>query len=146
VATYIPKSYLAPHRCVRRQQYFVRAGSDFLPAPHSVLAGMFGCQPQPIVYHGWITEPAKLVSASGPEPSVESRFGFSIRSRGPGIARDLYVSVYLTMPEGPSTVQTSASDLDSWTVVGAFDILTTAVSKDQVKLAPEGICSHSSSS
>lgn len=42
VVTYIAKSYLAPHQCVQPLQYYVRAGSNFTPTLHGVLAGMFG--------------------------------------------------------------------------------------------------------
>lgn len=49
VATYVPKSYLAPHQTVGTNHYYIRAGSDFSPTPHGVLAGMFGQHPQPII-------------------------------------------------------------------------------------------------
>jgi len=42
VLTYISKSYLAPHQCLKPLQYYIRAGSDFVPTPHAVLMGLFG--------------------------------------------------------------------------------------------------------
>lgn len=50
VVTLIPKSNCAPHQVVGKLQYYIRAGSDFVPAPHQVLAGMFGRRPQPTVF------------------------------------------------------------------------------------------------
>jgi hypothetical protein len=61
VVTLIPKSYEAPHQCTRPVQYYIRAGSDFLPAPHAILSGLFGKRPQPFIFHMWSTGPAKLV-------------------------------------------------------------------------------------
>ncbi|MFQ6111613.1 MAG: helix-turn-helix domain-containing protein, partial [Nitrospinota bacterium] len=58
VITHIPKSYLAPHQCLKpRLQYYIRAGSDFLPTPHAVLSALFGRHPQPFVFHMWTLPP-----------------------------------------------------------------------------------------
>jgi predicted HTH transcriptional regulator len=42
VATLIPKSPRAPHQVAGEGKYMIRAGSDFVPAPHGVVAGLFG--------------------------------------------------------------------------------------------------------
>jgi len=50
VITYIPKSENTPHQALtgdKKYYYYIRVGSNFEPAPHSVLAGMFGRRPQP---------------------------------------------------------------------------------------------------
>lgn len=47
VAMYVPQSFIGPIRGLVGEQYYIRAGSDFVPAPHDVLAGMFGRAPQP---------------------------------------------------------------------------------------------------
>jgi hypothetical protein len=59
--SHIPKSYLALHQCLKPLQYYIRAGSDFVPTPHAVLEGLFGRRPQPFVFHMWTIQPAKLV-------------------------------------------------------------------------------------
>ena len=43
VVTLIPKSNHAPHQVVvyGKYHYYIRAGSNFVPTPHAVLAGMF---------------------------------------------------------------------------------------------------------
>jgi len=46
VITQVPMSFLAPHQCLHDLRYYMRAGSDFSPVPHAVLAGMFGRRPQ----------------------------------------------------------------------------------------------------
>ncbi len=55
VITLIPKSNHAPHQVVGSLKYLIRAGSDFVPTPHSVLAGMFGRRPQPRVFNMYIS-------------------------------------------------------------------------------------------
>lgn len=49
VVTYVPRSPMAPLQVIPDLKYYIRAGSDFVPAPHAVLAGMFGQTPQPLV-------------------------------------------------------------------------------------------------
>lgn len=46
VATYIPKSELAPLMTTVGNTFYIRSGSNNVPAPYSVLAGMFGRRPQ----------------------------------------------------------------------------------------------------
>ena len=46
VATYIPKSELAPLMTTIGNTFYIRSGSNNVPAPYSVLAGMFGRRPQ----------------------------------------------------------------------------------------------------
>src|SRR5208282_3131638 len=63
--TYIPKSNHAPHQVIvkgrAQNRYYIRAGSDFVPTPHSVLAGLFGRRPQPFVYYIFATDPAEII-------------------------------------------------------------------------------------
>ena len=46
VATYIPKSEIAPLMTTVGNTFYIRSGSNNVPAPYSVLAGMFGRRPQ----------------------------------------------------------------------------------------------------
>jgi len=47
VATYIPKSEIAPLMTTSGSQIYIRSGSNNVPAPYAVIAGMFGRRPQP---------------------------------------------------------------------------------------------------
>ena len=49
IATYIPKSDLAPLMSTTNGAIYIRSGSNNVPAPYSVIAGMFGKRPQPNV-------------------------------------------------------------------------------------------------
>ena len=48
IATYIPKSEIAPLMSTVGNNIYIRSGSNNVPAPYSVIAGMFGRRPQPI--------------------------------------------------------------------------------------------------
>lgn len=47
LATYIPKSEIAPLMTTTGNQIYIRSGSNNVPAPYAVIAGMFGKRPQP---------------------------------------------------------------------------------------------------
>lgn len=130
VATYIAKSHLAPHQSLRHTQYFIRAGSDFVPTPHAVLAGLFGRRPQPFVFHCWGHTPVNLAAGR-----AAFDIDFVLASRGPGLARDLYVNMLLSGPSGGTEIFVQPNEAD-WTIRRPDDLRTCLVSKDQVKLSP----------
>ena len=61
VITLVPKSNNTPHQMVGKLQYYIRAGSDFVPTPHDVLAGMFGKRPQPHIMHQFLISPIEFI-------------------------------------------------------------------------------------
>ncbi len=87
VATYIPKSNHAPHQMLPKKQYYIRAGSSFMPTPHDVLAGMFGRRPQPDVFHRFLIGGRKF---EGDRLSID--VGVVIQNEGQGIASDIFLS------------------------------------------------------
>ena len=49
LATYIPKSDISPLMTTGNNSIYIRSGSNNVPAPYAVMAGMFGRAPQPNV-------------------------------------------------------------------------------------------------
>lgn len=49
LATYIPRSEIAPLMTTTNAAIYIRSGSNNVPAPYAVIAGMFGKRPQPNV-------------------------------------------------------------------------------------------------
>lgn len=47
IATYIPKCEIAPLMSTTNGAIYIRSGSNNVPAPYAVIAGMFGRRPQP---------------------------------------------------------------------------------------------------
>lgn len=104
VATYIPKADLAPLMSVVGNNIYIRSGSNNVPAPYSVIAGMFGRRPQAnveliindktldiidnadedILYPQSIDNP--------PERSIKISFAINGRNESNVIAREMYLS------------------------------------------------------
>lgn len=140
VVTLIPKSSFAPHQTVKPLQYYIRAGSDFVPTPHGVLAGLFGRSPQPFVFHMWKTAPAGITKRSDLAPgkeSVEFEIGFMFANDGPGIVRDLYVTAKVLPPRGRTKAQFRVLDRENWTVTFDVGVVLNLVSTDSYKLPPK---------
>ncbi len=135
-ATYIPKSARAPHQDLARGGYYIRAGSDFLPAPYGVLAGLFGKRPEPFVFHQLYIE--KSIQISSQESAVDAVVGFVLVSDGPGIARDLFMSLDLLHPGGKSSFFLEHTHETIFDYYHHFGIHLSVISKDGFKLPPGG--------
>jgi hypothetical protein len=96
VVTFVPKSPRAPHQSVPDSRYYIRSGSDFVPAPHGVLAGLWGRRPEPHLFHQFVSEPPR-VSADG---QLDWNVGFVLVNDGPGLARDVFVTIDSFVPRG----------------------------------------------
>lgn len=135
-ATYVPKSTRAPHQALANGGYYIRAGSDFLPAPYGVLAGLFGKRPEPFIFHQLYIEETVQVSPLG--SAVDAVIGFVLVSDGPGIARDLFLTLDIFHPGGKSTFYMEHCDETVFDYYHHFGIHLSVVSKDGFKLPPGG--------
>jgi hypothetical protein len=133
VISIVPKSNHAPHQSVSGLQYYMRAGSDFVPVPHGILAGMFGRRPQPDV--------GIMRIVSFPEIDdkvIHFEVGLAIRNNGPGIARDIFLTVICnSMPCPVGSLAFDSPDLKNWIVVQSMGVHMSYLSKPLVRLAPD---------
>jgi Putative DNA-binding domain len=136
VVTLIPKSELAPHQSVFDSRYYMRAGSSFLPVPHSVLAGMFGKRPQPTIYQIFTSPPAKVVRLTEGTEQIEMSLGFQIYNKGPTLARDLFSDLRLILPKDGCGAQFN-SNTDEWVGRMNFGMWLSLVTKEGFRLGPE---------
>lgn len=94
--TYIPAGMSTPLRAVHggKDCYYIRAGSNFIPAPHGVLASLFGRRPQPIlradVQLFLDTRPGLSAPQSKPQLGIELKI--KIINVGRGIAEDAFIT------------------------------------------------------
>jgi len=135
--TFIPKSNHAPHQVVisgkSQYGYLMRSGSNFSKVPHSVLAGMFGRRPQPDVYHMFTIAPPSIQ-----DDKIKFNVEFLITNGGPGIAYDLFYNVTVAShPRGNSRITMQVVDPSKWDVASGFSIFWSAISKKDVRLAPD---------
>src|SRR5579871_2123789 len=112
----------------------MRAGSNFEPVPHGVLAGMFGRVPQPVIFHMWSAPPAELQNGT-----ARFRVGLLLTNRSPVIARDVYLTVSIFPPGGNSQIAVEFPDLQNWSASQAFGFITQVLANENFRLAPEVI-------
>ncbi|MBP5699047.1 MAG: ATP-binding protein [Alphaproteobacteria bacterium] len=104
VATFIPKSDIAPLMTTTGSQIYIRSGSNNVPAPYAVVAGMFGKRPQPNI-ELVINDKTLSVGKEGDEDIfapqkkrqkketvVKVQFSLLAQNNSNAIARELYLS------------------------------------------------------
>jgi len=104
VATYIPKSDLTPLMTTSNSTIYIRSGSNNVPAPYAVVAGMFGKRPQPNIE--LLTEDRTIEILENidedmlypktidnpPEKYVKISFSVIAENKSNAIAKELYFS------------------------------------------------------
>ena len=112
VATYIPKSEIAPLMTTIGNTFYIRSGSNNVPAPYSVLAGMFGRRPQAEIDLMVTDKQLSVLENSEADilypSSIDSppdrylKISFSVRGHNQSnvIARELYLSCTVTTDGG----------------------------------------------
>jgi len=134
VATYIPKSDHAPHQEIPSRKYYIRAGSDFVPVPHDVLAGMFGRRPQPKIKINPMIYPLKVEKQAG---KIIIPIGFHICNEGNTVAEDLFASILAISWGGPNCsfgFLREDQGFDSYNSISCWS----TISKRDVRLPPGG--------
>lgn len=104
LATYIPKSDIAPLMTTTGSQIYIRSGSNNVPAPYAVVAGMFGKRPQPNI-ELIINDKDMSVSQNGEEDIfapqkkrrkkeavVSVKFSLLAQNNSNAIAKEVYLS------------------------------------------------------
>ena len=132
VVTLIPKSDATPHQSVATKHYYIRAGSDFVPIPHDVLAGMFGRRPQPHVFHNFILAVPELNNGF-----LTISFGIAIHNEGPGIASDIFSICRIdSMPGQHCDISIDTPDKNNWTGQSEFSRQISLISAQGFRLPP----------
>lgn len=97
VLTLIPSGMHAPYQTVGELSYYIRAGSNFVRAPHAVLAGMFGRRPQPSIKQSYFVQATPTIAAPG---IVKTQIGIVLRNYGRGIAENVFLNLRMTSHPG----------------------------------------------
>ncbi len=138
--TFIPKSDTAPHQTVYNNQYYIRAGSNFVPTPHAVLAGMFGRRPQPWVYLTFTVGPAELRNIPSQQKEILCQVGLVIYNGGRGIARDIFLNVEIHGSPGKQCkIWFDMPDQVNWMGGMAFGFKLGIISKNDFRIAPNSL-------
>jgi len=99
VVTHIPIGMHVPYRTlVDKEEYYIRAGSNFVPTPHMVLAGLFG--QSPLANLELIVRLQTITGSAQPNRSCRITMEVSVFNSGRGIADDLFLNTELKLPVG----------------------------------------------
>lgn len=150
VATYIPKSELAPLMTTMGNNIYIRSGSNNVPAPYSVIAGMFGKRPQPNV-ELIIAEKNLEVLDNAVEdmvypPSLDNppekylRLSFSICGENDSnvIARELYLSCSST-GKGGEYNKVRFSNYNQMDSIPGIEGQLNLITRPDLRLPPRGV-------
>lgn len=135
VVTYIAKSENSPHQEIKSRRYYIRAGSDFIPTPHDVLAGMFGKRPQPKVRRTFHMFPLKTNKQKG---NIIIPIGFHFFNDGPGVALDLFVSLHFLSIPGPNCKISHEKRHPDFRDYGSYSYFLSIISNPGLRLPPGG--------
>lgn len=146
VVTLISKSMFAPHQCIVGRytgRYYIRVGSNFEQASHGLLAGMFGKNPTPYIFHVWQggggISPASytplITALPTSTPYVLGKF--ILRNEGRTVVKDLYVNYVFSLP-GPKCML-YAPCFSGWTQSESMSGWHHLTAPQQYRLPPGGM-------
>jgi len=131
VVSLIPQSDIAPHQFVRKLQYYMRAGSDFMPVSHGILAGMFGRRPQPRITHKKLFGKTLIKN-----DFIECNLSVLLNNTGRGIGRDIFISGSIESPGPHCSVQMMPGESSEWTGKISFGSHVALISKSDFRIPP----------
>ena len=150
VATYIPKSELAPLMTPMGNNIYIRSGSNNVPAPYSVIAGMFGKRPQPnvelIIADKNLEVQDNAVEDMVYPPSLDNppekylRLSFSICGENDSnvIARELYLSCSST-GKGGEYNKVRFSNYNQMDSIPGIEGQLNLITRPDLRLPPRGV-------
>ena len=150
LATYIPKSDISPLMTTGNNSIYIRSGSNNVPAPYAVMAGMFGRTPQPnvelligerkiealenvdedMLYPNSIDNP--------PEQYVKISFTLQASNSSNVIARELYLSCR-TIESGGEYNKVRFSNYNHMDSIQGIEGQLNLITRPELRLPPRGV-------
>lgn len=150
IATYIPKCEIAPLMSTTNGAIYIRSGSNNVPAPYAVIAGMFGRRPQPnieliiayktldvlenvdedMLYPNSIDNP--------PEKYVKISFGIQACNNSNVIAREIYLTCR-TQNTGGEYNKVRFLNYNQMDSIPGIDGQLNLITRPELRLPPRGI-------
>ncbi len=150
LATYIPKSDIAPLMTTGSNNIYIRSGSNNVPAPYAVIAGMFGKAPLPnvelmmgdrkiealenvdedMLYPNSIDNP--------PEQYVKISFAIQAANCSNVIARELYMSCH-TINDGGEYNKVRFSNYNQMDSISGIEGQLNLITRPELRLPPRGV-------
>jgi hypothetical protein len=135
VVTHVPVGLHVPYQTLYpKQEYYIRAGSGFLPTPHGVLAGMFGRTPQPNVVPIITLQNGEVVQ--NVPPGMRLNMPVYLINKGRGVAEDVFCSVEATLPKGSNLGGVAHAEEHKWSTTRGGRTSITITLGDKFILPP----------
>ncbi len=150
LATYIPKSSVAPLMTTIGNNIYIRSGSNNVPAPYAVIAGMFGRRPQPNVELSVINRRLEVLENDDedilypktidtpPQKYVKITFDIHCENAGNVIAHELYLTC-TTENSGGEYNKVRFADYNIMSNFMGMDGHINLITKPELRLPPRGI-------
>jgi len=122
-----------PLQVVGDWRFYIRAGSTSAPAPHGLIAALFGREPRSNIIHQVPITPAVLVPGG-----VEFFVSICLMNTGIAIARDAFINAYLRSPSTNSLIELQPDDSGQWQQTMNWGMQFSAIAHDGVKIPPGG--------
>ncbi|MDD4201998.1 MAG: ATP-binding protein [Candidatus Omnitrophica bacterium] len=140
VITLVPKSPGAPHQAVYKYYYYMRAGSNFLPVTHSILAGMFGKRPYPHIVPIYDYYPPQIKRSRTKDHEIIIKICFTVNNNGVGIAHDIFINIDIATLPGPNCkAWYDVIDKNIWMAHLDYGHKLGVICKNEFRLAPKGV-------
>ena len=149
LATYIPKSDIAPLMSTSGNTIYIRSGSNNVPAPYSVIAGMFGRRPQPNLDLILSDKRLQVLDNASEDmiypksfknpPEKYAKISFSIRGNNDSnvIARELYLSCS-TISTGGEYNKVRFSNYNLMDSIAGIEGQLNIITRPELRLPPRG--------
>ncbi|MBE6458367.1 MAG: ATP-binding protein [Alphaproteobacteria bacterium] len=150
LATYIPKCDIAPLMTTSNSAIYIRSGSNNVPAPYAVIAGMFGRCPQPNIelimgerqlevmdiVDGDILYPNSIDNP----PKQYLKLSFSIQASNSSnvIARELYLSCNI-INNGGEYNKVRFSNYNQMDAIPGIEGQLNLITRPDLRLPPRGV-------
>lgn len=150
IATYIPKCEIAPLMSTTNGAIYIRSGSNNVPAPYAVIAGMFGRRPQPnveliianksLVVLENIDEDMLYPNSidNPPEKYVKISFTIQANNNSNVIAREIYLTCR-TQNTGGDYNKVRFLNYNQMDSIPGVDGQLNLITRPELRLPPRGI-------
>ena len=150
IATYIPKSDIAPLMTTTGNTIYIRSGSNNVPAPYSVIAGMFGRRPQPNVELLFADKSLEVLENADedmlypnsidnpPERYVKISFSLQCNNDSNVIAREMYLSC-TTGSTGGEYNKLRFLNYNQMDTIPAIEGQLNLITRPELRLPPRGV-------
>lgn len=150
VATYIPKCEIAPLMATTNGGIYIRSGSNNVPAPYAVIAGMFGRRPQPnieLIVANQNLEVLENVDEdmlyphsidNPPEKYIRISFSLQAENKSSVIAREMYLTCR-TLNNGGEYNKVRFLNYNQMDSIPGVEGQLNLITRPELRLPPRGI-------